>query len=55
MLAHDLTLLEIGFNFDRLYSGYDPDYELSLRLLRDRVNDSHRAEKERLAAQQGAS
>jgi hypothetical protein len=42
MLAHDCTLLEIGINFDRLYSGVDPDYELCLRSLRNRVNETHR-------------
>lgn len=43
MLATDCTLLEIGVNFDRLYSGVDPDYELCLTVLRDRVNEYHRA------------
>jgi hypothetical protein len=45
MLAHDCTLLEIGINFDRLYAGADPDYELSLRVVRDRVNETHRVQR----------
>ena len=53
MLAHDLTLLEVGFNFDRLYSGADPDYELALGVLRDRVNESNRREAERNRAASG--
>ena len=43
MLAHNCTLLEIGVNFDRLYDGADPDYEMCLRVLVDRVNDTHRS------------
>lgn len=45
MLVHDLTLLEIGVNFDRLYGGADEDYELALRVVRDRVNETHRIER----------
>lgn len=51
MLVHDCTLLEIGVNFDRLYSGADPDYELGLRIVRDRVNDTHRVQQEKAKAQ----
>lgn len=51
MLAHDCALLEIGVNFDRLYAGGDPDYELALQVVRDRVNETHRVERAKQESQ----
>lgn len=48
MLARDCSILQIGLNYDRLYAGADPDYELSLGLVRDRVNAWHKAESEKV-------
>lgn len=50
MLAHDCTLLEIGVNFDRLYGGADPDYELALRVVRNRVSATNAENAERAGA-----
>ena len=48
-LAHDLAMLEVpGWSFDRLFYGGDEDYVFALRLLRDRVNDTHRRHREEL-------
>jgi hypothetical protein len=55
VLAHDLTLLEVGFNFDRLYGGADSDYVLALRVVRDRVNETHRVQQERARAEAKAA
>ena len=49
MLAHDCTVLEIGINFDRLYSGADPDYEFALGVVCNRVSETNRIEAERIA------
>jgi hypothetical protein len=54
MLAHDCTLLEIGYNFDRLYGGNDADYEFALGVVRDRVNSTHQERNDRQAAREKA-
>ncbi len=50
MLAHNCAILQIGVDFGRLYAGADPDYELALGALVDRVHESRR-----IAAEQARS
>lgn len=33
MLAHNCSVRRVGFSFDRLYSGMDPDYEACLNAI----------------------